>query len=67
MSSPGESERPASTFLTNYAHVLTSTSSTSSSATTRWPRIASLDTGTSMFFDHHDPAMVTWLGGRRVD
>jgi 2,5-diketo-D-gluconate reductase A len=30
-------------------------------------RIATLDTGTSMFFDHHDPAMVTWLGGRRVD
>ncbi|GID92197.1 hypothetical protein Adi01nite_16090 [Amorphoplanes digitatis] len=30
-------------------------------------RIAALDTGTSMFFDHRDPAMVSWLGGRRVD
>lgn len=30
-------------------------------------RIADLDTGTTVFFDHHDPAMVTWLGGRRVD
>ena len=30
-------------------------------------RIATLDTGTSMFFDHHDPAMVKWLAGRRVD
>src|SRR4051812_22472092 len=30
-------------------------------------RIAALDTGASAFFDHRDPAMVTWLGGRRVD
>lgn len=30
-------------------------------------RIAGLDTGASFFFDHRDPAMVTWLGGRRVD
>lgn len=26
--------------------------------------IATLDTGTSLFFDHRDPAMVTWLNGR---
>jgi len=30
-------------------------------------RIAALDTGASVFFDHHDPQMVAWLGGRRVD
>ena len=30
-------------------------------------RIAALDTGASMFFDHRDPAMVQWLGSRRVD
>ena len=30
-------------------------------------RIAALDTGASVFFDHRDPAMVAWLGGRRVD
>ncbi|BEL03756.1 aldo/keto reductase [Actinoplanes sichuanensis] len=30
-------------------------------------RIGALDTGASLFFDHRDPAMVTWLGGRRVD
>ncbi|QGF23244.1 aldo/keto reductase [Raineyella fluvialis] len=29
-------------------------------------RIATLDTGTSLFFDHRDPAMVSWLGGRRI-
>ncbi len=29
--------------------------------------IAVLDTGTSLFFDHRDPEMVKWLGGRRVD
>jgi 2,5-diketo-D-gluconate reductase A len=28
-------------------------------------KIATLDTGASLFFDHRDPAMVTWLGGRR--
>ncbi|SCL70345.1 aldo/keto reductase [Micromonospora peucetia] len=30
-------------------------------------RVAALDTGATVFFDHHDPAMVEWLGGRRVD
>ncbi|WP_034594557.1 aldo/keto reductase [Hamadaea tsunoensis] len=30
-------------------------------------RIAGLDTGQTVFFDHRDPEMVTWLGGRRVD
>jgi 2,5-diketo-D-gluconate reductase A len=30
-------------------------------------RIAALETGKTVFFDHHDPAMVKWLGGRRVD
>ncbi|MEU4427954.1 aldo/keto reductase [Actinoplanes sp. NPDC024001] len=30
-------------------------------------RIAALDTGTTVLFDHHDPEMVKWLGGRRVD
>jgi 2,5-diketo-D-gluconate reductase A len=30
-------------------------------------RIAALDTGASVFFDHDDPAIVEWLGGRRVD
>ncbi|GIF98943.1 aldo/keto reductase [Catellatospora citrea] len=30
-------------------------------------RIGGLETGKSMFFDHRDPAMVKWLGGRRVD
>jgi 2,5-diketo-D-gluconate reductase A len=29
-------------------------------------RIATLDTGGSLFFDHRDPAMVSWLGGRRI-
>jgi 2,5-diketo-D-gluconate reductase A len=28
-------------------------------------RIAAMDTGASLFFDHRDPAMVTWLNGRR--
>ena len=28
-------------------------------------RIATLDTGTSLFFDHRDPAMVAWLNDRR--
>jgi 2,5-diketo-D-gluconate reductase A len=27
-------------------------------------RIAALDTGGSLFFDHHDPAMVSWLNSR---
>lgn len=29
-------------------------------------RIASLDTGESLFFDHRDPGMVTWLNERRT-
>jgi len=28
-------------------------------------QIGTLDTGSSLFFDHRDPAMVSWLGGRR--
>jgi 2,5-diketo-D-gluconate reductase A len=28
-------------------------------------RIAGLDTGNSLFFEHHDPEMVEWLNGRR--
>jgi 2,5-diketo-D-gluconate reductase A len=27
-------------------------------------RIAELDTGASLFFDHRDPGMVSWLNGR---
>lgn len=27
-------------------------------------QVAALDTGASLFFDHRDPAMVTWLNGR---
>ncbi|MGE6736837.1 hypothetical protein [Streptomyces sp. NPDC059900] len=30
-------------------------------------RIATLDTGSSLFFDHHDPEIVAWLAGRRLD
>ncbi|MFC9941406.1 aldo/keto reductase [Streptomyces pratensis] len=30
-------------------------------------QIASLDTGSSLFFDHHDPEIVTWLAKRRLD
>ncbi|WP_405833971.1 MULTISPECIES: aldo/keto reductase [unclassified Streptomyces] len=30
-------------------------------------RIATLDTGSSVFFDHRDPEMVTRLGGHRLD
>ncbi|SNT59506.1 aldo/keto reductase [Actinacidiphila glaucinigra] len=29
--------------------------------------IAALDTGTTLFFDHHDPEMVAWLSKRRLD
>jgi diketogulonate reductase-like aldo/keto reductase len=29
--------------------------------------IATLDTGATLFFDHHDPEMVTWLSKRRLD
>jgi 2,5-diketo-D-gluconate reductase A len=29
-------------------------------------RIATLDTGASVFFDHRDPGMVTWLNDRRA-
>ncbi|MDD9370049.1 MAG: hypothetical protein PV358_08060 [Acidimicrobiales bacterium] len=28
-------------------------------------RIATLDTGASVFFDHRDPAVVSWLNSRR--
>ncbi|WP_308315773.1 hypothetical protein [Streptomyces sp. ISL-100] len=30
-------------------------------------RITTLDTGTSLFFDHRDPAMVSRLGTTRLD
>ncbi|MEU9917445.1 aldo/keto reductase [Streptomyces sp. NPDC051001] len=30
-------------------------------------QIATLDTGSSLFFDHHDPEMVTRLAGHRLD
>jgi 2,5-diketo-D-gluconate reductase A len=30
-------------------------------------RIVAMDTGTSLFFDHRDPAMVSRLGNVRVD
>lgn len=30
-------------------------------------RITTLDTGSSLFFDHHDPEIVTWLAKRRLD
>lgn len=30
-------------------------------------RIASLDTGASLFFDHRDPKMVTWLSQRAIE
>ncbi|MFD2015318.1 hypothetical protein ACFSJQ_04735 [Vibrio olivae] len=29
--------------------------------------ITSLDTATSAFFSHRDPAMVSWLADRRMD
>ncbi|MFF4989767.1 hypothetical protein ACFY19_21435 [Streptosporangium saharense] len=29
-------------------------------------RIADLDTGASLYFDHRDPATVTWLGNHRT-
>jgi len=29
--------------------------------------MATLDTQTSSFFDHRDPAMVKWLGERNLD
>jgi diketogulonate reductase-like aldo/keto reductase len=29
--------------------------------------IAALDTGRTLFFDHHDPEMVAWLSKRRLD
>jgi len=29
--------------------------------------IAALDTGTTLFFDHHDPEMVAWLSKRRLE
>ncbi|WP_329432426.1 aldo/keto reductase [Streptomyces sp. NBC_01280] len=30
-------------------------------------QIATLDTGSSLFFDHHDPEIVTWLAKRRLE
>ena len=30
-------------------------------------QIAALDTATSAFFSHRDPAMVKWLTGRKLD
>jgi len=30
-------------------------------------RIAALDTGGTLFFDHADPALVTWLNSRKGD
>ena len=30
-------------------------------------RIAELDTGETLFFDHHDSEMVSWLNSRRDD
>ncbi|WP_435175129.1 aldo/keto reductase [Actinacidiphila sp. bgisy145] len=30
-------------------------------------QIAALDTGSTLFFDHHDPEMVAWLSKRRLD
>ena len=30
-------------------------------------RIAALDTGASLFFDHRDPQQVSWLGNARFD
>jgi 2,5-diketo-D-gluconate reductase A len=30
-------------------------------------RIAELDTGESLFFDHRDPVMVSQIGTRRLD
>ncbi|GAA2740952.1 aldo/keto reductase [Kitasatospora cinereorecta] len=29
--------------------------------------VAALDTGTTLFFDHHDPEMVSWLSRRRLE
>ena len=28
-------------------------------------RITTMDTGASLFFDHHDPPMVSWLDDRQ--
>jgi 2,5-diketo-D-gluconate reductase A len=28
-------------------------------------RISTMDTGSSLFFDHRDPAMVSWLNSRK--
>ncbi len=44
----------------------TSTSSTSSSPTTRWRPSPPWTPGASLFFDHRDPEMVSWLSKRRV-
>ena len=45
----------------------TSTSSISSSTDDEMARIATMDTGSTLFFDHRDPAEVARLGTRRVD
>ena len=29
--------------------------------------IKSLDTKTSLFFDHRDPEIIKWMGGRKLD
>ncbi|WP_406124370.1 aldo/keto reductase [Streptomyces sp. NBC_00989] len=29
--------------------------------------VATLETGATLFFDHHDPAMVSWLSARRLE
>ena len=44
----------------------TSTSSTSPSPSSEMARIAGLDTGASLFFDHRDPAMVSLIGNRPI-
>ncbi|MFJ8026865.1 aldo/keto reductase [Streptomyces sp. NPDC096311] len=34
---------------------------------TEMASVATLDTGASLFFDHHDPEIVKWLSARRLD
>lgn len=36
-------------------------------STAEMEQIATLDTGRSLFFDHRDPAMVKWLGERKLE
>ena len=45
----------------------TSTSSTSNSPTSEMNRIAAMDTGASLFFDHRDPAIVSQFSKRHID